>query len=114
MAVWVAPVPRRGASSPHQAGLSSPGWPILANLAQANLLEPARLALRMVTQLEPHLVSQMVELLGADPSNAEESLQAAVKTFNLDISMAKDEDKLVGALLGLYLMRNLTSSGYIR
>ena len=93
-------------------GYHSHEWPILANLGQAGLLEPARLALRMVTRLEPHLVPQMVELLGAETS--QQSLQAAAKTFNLDVSMAKDEDKLVAALLGLYLMRNLTSSGYIR
>ena len=95
-------------------GYHSYEWAILGNLAEANLLEPARLALRMVSQLEPEHVSQMVYLLGADPGVAEQSLQAAAKTFNLDISMAKDEDKLVGALLGLYLMRNLASSGYIR
>ena len=95
-------------------GYHSYEWAILANLSQAGLLEPARLALRMVTQLQPHLVPQMVDLLGAEPSTANQSLQAAAKTFNLDVSMAKDEDKLVSSLLGLYLMRNLTSSGYIR
>ena len=89
-------------------------WSILHNLQQANLQERGRLALRMVTQVEPSLLHTLSDLVDRKTSQADEKLKVAAKTFNMDISMAKDEDKLIASLLGLYLMRNLVSSGYVR
>ena len=89
-------------------------WSILHNLQQANLHERGRLALRMVTQVEPSLLHTLSDLVDRKTSQADEKLKVAAKTFNMDISMAKDEDKLIASLLGLYLMRNLVSSGYVR
>ena len=89
-------------------------WSILHNLQQANLQERGRLALRMVTQVEPSLFPTLSDLVDRKTSQADEKLKVAAKTFNMDISMAKDEDKLIASLLGLYLMRNLVSSGYVR
>ena len=89
-------------------------WSILNNLRQANILEPGRLALRMVTQVDPSLVRELTASLEKNKSEGEGLLKSAAKAFKLDISMARDEDKLVASLLGLYLMRNLLSSGYIR
>ena len=68
----------------------------------------------MVSQLDPGSVSNLCSFVGENPEAAPESLREAVKTFNMDVKDAKDEDKLVAALLSMYLTRNLVSSGFIR
>jgi len=88
-------------------------WSILKGLDEAKILEQTKLALRMVTQIEPNNVSKITALIGKNVK-PEESLSMAAKTFNLNVSHATDEEKLVSSLLGLYLLRNLVVSGYVQ
>jgi len=88
-------------------------WSILKGLDEAKILEQTKLALRMVTQIEPSNVSKITVLIGKN-MNPEESLSMAAKTFNLNVSHATDEEKLLSSLLGLYLLRNLVVSGYVQ
>lgn len=88
-------------------------WSILKGLNEAKMLERSRLALRMVTQIEPDNVSKVCALLGKNET-PEESLKMAAKTFNLNVSNATEEEKFASALLGLYLLRNLVASGYVK
>ena len=89
-------------------------WSILANLDRDKVLEAGRLALRMITKVEPDQVTSLSTFIGKSSEAAPEALRQAVKTFNMDISNAKEEDKLVAALMGIYLTRNLVTSGYVR
>ena len=89
-------------------------WSILANLDRDKVLEAGRLALRMITKVEPDQVTSLSTFIGKSSEAAPEAIREAVKTFNMDISAAKEEDKLVAALMGMYLTRNLVSSGYVR
>ena len=89
-------------------------WSILSNLDRDKIQEAGRLALRMITKVEPDQVTSLATFIGKDFEAAPEALREAVKTFNMDISSAKEEDKLVAALMGIYLTRNLVSSGYVR
>jgi len=87
-------------------------WSILKGLDEAKILERSRLALRMITQIEPENISNVCASLG---NNApEESLKMAVKTFDLNVANATDEEKFVSSLLGLYLLRHLVVSGYVK
>ena len=89
-------------------------WSILANLDRDKVLEAGRLALRMITKVEPDQVTSLATFIGKSSEAAPEALREAVKTFNMDISSAKPEDTLVAALMGIYLTRNLVASGYVR
>eukprot|EP00092_Neocalanus_flemingeri_P004085 GFUD01004397.1.p1 GENE.GFUD01004397.1~~GFUD01004397.1.p1 ORF type:complete len:687 (+),score=157.59 GFUD01004397.1:181-2241(+) len=87
-------------------------WPLLKNFDDAKILERSRLALRMITQIEPEKISNVCSLLGKD-TIPEESLKMAVKTFNLNVANATDEEKFVSSVLGFYFLQNLFSSGYL-
>jgi len=89
-------------------------WSILANLERDKVLEAGRLALRMITKVEPEQVTSLSSFIGKSSEAAPEALREAVKTFNMDITHAKEEDKLVAALMGIYLTRNLNVCGYVR
>jgi len=88
-------------------------WSILKGLGDAKILERPRLALRMVTQIEPENISKVCALLGKDIT-AEAPLQMAVKAFNMNVSNATLEEKFAASILGLYLMQNLVTSGYVK
>jgi len=88
-------------------------WSILKGLGEAKILERSRLALRMVTQIDPDKISNVCELLDKNVT-AEDPLQMAVKAFNLDASKATLEEKFAASLLGLYLLQNLIASGYVK
>jgi len=88
-------------------------WSVRKGLNEAKILEQPRLALRMVTQIEPSDVSKISAILGKNVK-PEESLRIAANTFNLNVSNATDEEKFVSSLLGLYLLRNLVVSGYVK
>jgi len=96
------------------AGYHKYEWNILKNLDDHKILEGGRLALRMVTKIDPEKVSTLSSYLDKNPETAPEELRAAVKTLNLSISNSKDDDKLISALIGLYLTKNLVSSGFVR
>jgi len=87
-------------------------WSILKGLNTAKIIERAKLALRMVTQIQPEDVSKVCAYLGKSNS-PDETLKMAVKTFNLPVSTVSEEEKFVSSLLGLYLLRNLVASGYV-
>merc|ERR1711936_9460 len=88
-------------------------WTILKGLNEAKILERAKLALRMVTQIEPDKVTDLCALLGKN-IKPNDTLQMAVNTFNLDVAQAIMEEKFVASLLGLYLLRNLVACGYVK
>jgi len=88
-------------------------WSIIKGLNEAKILERSRLALRMVTQIEPANISKISSIVGKNVT-PEESLKIAAKTFNLNVSNATDEEKFVSSLMGLFLLRNLVVSGYVK
>jgi len=94
-------------------GFQKHEWSILKGLDEVKLLERSRLALRMVTQIEPNDISKICASLGKD-LDSDESLKMAAKTFNLTVTSATDEEKFASSLLGLYLLRNLVVSGYVK
>ena len=59
----------------------------------------------MVTKIDPEKVSTLSSYLDKNPETAPDELRAAVKTLNLSISSSKDDDKLISALIGLYLTK---------
>merc|ERR1719347_144639 len=67
-------------------------WSVKKGLNEAKILEQPRLALRMVTQIEPSDVSKISAILGKNVK-PEESLRIAANTFNLNVSNATDEEK---------------------
>ena len=69
---------------------------------------------RMVTKIDPEKLSTLSSYLDKEIESAPEELRTAVKTLNLSIPNSKDDDKLIAALVGLYLTKNLVSSGYVR
>jgi len=68
----------------------------------------------MVTKIDPEKLSTLSSYLDKEIESAPEELRTAVKTLNLSIPYSKDDDKLIAALVGLYLTKNLVSSGYVR
>lgn len=88
-------------------------WSILKGLDEAKMLERSRLALRMVTQIEPDNISKVCALLGKNVP-PEESLKMAIETFSLSVANATEEEKFASALLGVYLLRTLVVSGYVK
>jgi len=88
-------------------------WSILQGLNEAKILEKTRLALRMVTQVEPENVAKLCASLGKKMPQ-DDPLSIASKTFNLPVDNPTDEEKFVSSLMGLYLLHNLVTSGYVR
>ena len=88
-------------------------WRLLPNLDNAGMLERARLALRMVTKLEPDKLARLATLLNSEAEEPESELAAATRTFRLSVSGVKDEARLAASLLGIFLLRNLSVSGYM-
>ena len=68
----------------------------------------------MVTQQEPADLAQLASLLDKRPDAAPASLRGAVRTLGLEVSGCREEDRLVAAVLALYLTRSLVTSGYVR
>ena len=68
----------------------------------------------MVTQQEPADLAQLASLLDKRPDAAPASLRAAARTLGLEGSGCREEDRLVAAVLALYLTRSLVTSGYVR
>ena len=89
-------------------------WSILAALQRVGLQERAQLALRMVTQLEPTLVTSVLDSIKKPDSEPPINLEVAIKTFRLPVSSATDEEKLASTTLGLFLLHCLEVSGYTK
>ena len=68
----------------------------------------------MVTQQEPADLAQLASLLDKRPDAAPASLRAAARTLGLEVAGCREEDRLVAAVLALYLTRSLVTSGYVR
>ena len=68
----------------------------------------------MVTQQEPADLAQLASLLDKRPDAAPASLRAAARTLGLEVAGCREEDRLVAAVLALYLTRSLGTSGYVR
>jgi len=88
-------------------------WSVLSTLERVGLMERARLALRMVTQLQPNQVNQVVSALSSSNTTVSPELQSAVATFRLPVSAATEEDKLVSTVLGLFLLQCLQVTGFL-
>lgn len=88
-------------------------WRILSSLLEAGLMEKVRLALRMVTLINPEDVASVSAVIekGGVPA---EHLHAAVQTFRLPVTDVSEEETLVSSVLALYLTRHLQVSGYVR
>jgi len=88
-------------------------WSVLSTLERVGLMERARLALRMVTQLQPNQVNQVVSALSSSNTTVSPELQSAVATFRLPVNAATEEDKLVSTVLGLFLLQCLQVTGFL-
>lgn len=84
-------------------------WAVLATLGRVGLQERARLALRMVTQLEP---GQVPAVLDALTHTTTLTLQPPVTTFLLPVTEATEEERLAATVLAMFLLRCLQVSGH--
>jgi len=88
-------------------------WSVLPTLERVGVMERARLALRMVTQLQPDQVNQVVSALSSSNNSVPPELQPAVASFRLPVSAATEEDKLVSTVLALFLLECLQVTGFL-
>lgn len=87
-------------------------WSILKNLSTQGLQEKARLALRMVTLIDPEDAPAVAKLINTQEV-PEDRLKMAVETFRLPIDNISEEEETLASVLGYYLLRNLSVSGYV-
>ena len=88
-------------------------WAVLAALDRVGLQERGRLALRMVTQLQPGQVDAVLEALHKPGAKVPKELEVAVRTFQLSVATASEEEKLVSTSMGLWLVQCLQASGFL-
>lgn len=88
-------------------------WSILKSLDEVQLMERSRLALRMITKVDPENIMKLAASVNCK-NDVDESVKVAVNTLKLNTDKATDEDRLVAGLISLFLVRCLSSSGYVR
>jgi len=84
-------------------------WSILRCLDEAKMLEKARLALRMVTNVNPDDIMKVSTTLGEHASS-----EVYARTLNLPLPNLSEDEILSSSLVSLFLTRCLSVSGYVK
>merc|ERR1719347_825210 len=84
-------------------------WSILRCLDEAKMLERTKLALRMITNVNPEDLMRLSASLGKKGTS-----DAAEKTLNLPLPKLSEDELFSSSLVALFLTRCLSVSGYVR
>jgi len=88
-------------------------WSIVKNLDEQGLLEKTRLALRMITKIDPANISKVAACFDTKIKPSEE-IATAVKALGLPVNNATKDEAFLASVLAIFLTRNLRVSGYVK